>query len=107
MFCKKLADLMEIPMTNLDFSENLITRGSIYEQVLTRHTPSEEPSEVFFSKHVGFQKSNKTCGQICFPEMSGIDFPGLGTLRLAIGTAYFFVSLQYVLDLFDRFLTHF
>ena len=45
-----------------------------------------------------------------FPKMSKIDFPGLGTLRLAIWTTYFLffkICLGIAFQLFDRFLGRF
>ena len=75
-------------MQNSDLSENLITRGSIYEPFLTWRTPSEEPHEVHFFEKYWNPKIEKHRRNIVFSNMSEINFPELGTLRLVVWTIY-------------------
>ena len=75
---QKSEQLMNNPMKNSDFSENLITnvRGSVYEPFLTWHTLSEEPSEVqFFEKNMLVQQIVEKSSKNMIPENVRNQFP--------------------------------
>ena len=59
---------MELSNQNLDFCENVIARGSIYEPFLTWETPSEDPSEVHFFEKCWSKKIVEKLSKNMFPE---------------------------------------
>ena len=58
-FTKKLNIWWKLPLKNSDFSENLITRGSIYDTFLTWHLGQRGRMRSIFLKNVGPKKRRK------------------------------------------------
>ena len=74
MFYKKNEKMMEIPTKISNLSENLLTRGSIYDTFLTWHLGQRTLLRSIFSKNVGPKKRRKM-DEKYFPNTVRNPFP--------------------------------
>ena len=85
---KKPKKWWTLSMKSPDLNESLKIRGSIYEAVCLGGLACGATRDSCFQQMLEFPIP-KNDRMICFPKMSKIHFPGLGTLRLATCTTDF------------------